>query len=230
MNIIYNGQEGVQNLVTFSDIPNILKVEDVSGGLNATLTITLQGNLSTATTQDGQYTITVLGETISNVLNPSNAVNKTFYISTANTSTCASICKALRNCIGIAAQFNVMNSGSSVTLTAKNVGVIWGNNTRYWSTNIPSSYISAVATDGDANSELYGGVVDVDVYSDGEYITSLEKNFYNGEVAWNMTPVLTSIAKIGEAVPYTFKLSSIVNGEYSSLGEVDENYIAQGYM
>jgi len=230
MNITYNNMELASNLITFTDIPNILKVEDADGGTYATMTFQFIADFSTATTADNQWYITFLGETISNVLNPSNALNKNFYVSNSTTSTAASVARALRNCPTVAANFNIEHDTNMVILTAKAVGVIWSATQNYLDYNISSTYMTAIGTDGSAISDLYGSKIDVDVYADSEYVTTLEKNFYGGEAAFNMSPVITTFAEYGKIVPYTFRISSIINGNYQLLGNIDANYASVGYM
>lgn len=230
-NITYNNLGSPTKLITFTDIPNILKVEDSSGGTYATFTFMVNTAFKAQTTSDGQWWITFLGETISNVLNPNAAINKNFYVAETTTSTAASIARALRNCPGIIANFNVEHDGSSVTLTAKAVGVIWTNISGYIdSTPGLSTYITMTGTDGTADSDLNGALIDVDVYTNGEYVTTLEKNWYGGEAAFNMSPVLTTISEYGMVVPYDFKVSSMKDGNYALLGNITGNYSSIGYM
>lgn len=240
MNIILNNLEQPDNLICFTDIPNILKITDTSGGTKAVFEITLTGNLKAQTTQDGQWYISFLGDTISNVLNASNAVNKNFYVSSSLRSTTASIVNAFRNCSTIGANFNVelIDNGDytySAKFTAKAVGPIWSDMTSYFDTNIVSQYITTSGTDGSANSPLYGSLITVDLYTldtsgNSEYITTLEKNYYASEAAFNISPVLTTLAEYGDAIPYKLKISSMKDGTYALLGSVDTNYISIGYM
>ena len=229
MNITYNNIEGAGNLITFNDIPNILKVSDESGGTYATISfffnIPLQSYLLL---EDGLWYITIMGETITNVTDPSRAINKNFYIAPTNESTNASIVRALRNCPTIAANFNVGFSSSTVTLTAKAVGSLVDESS--FTTNISPVVCIVTITDGTSFSDLYGSQIGVDVLSDGEYVTSLQKNFYNGEAAFNVTPVLNTFTEIGKAKPYTLSISSTKNGIYSQIGAITTNYAAQGYM
>lgn len=229
MNITYNNIEGAGNLITFNDIPNILKVSDESGGTYATISfffnIPLQSYLLL---EDGLWYITIMGETITNVTDPSRAINKNFYIAPTNESTNASIVRALRNCPTIAANFNVDFTGSTVTLTAKAVGSLVNESS--FTTNISNVVCIVTITDGTSFSDLYGSQIGVDVLSDGEYVTSLQKNFYNGEAAFNVTPVLNTFTEIGKAKPYTLSISSTKNGIYSQIGAITTNYAAQGYM
>ena len=74
--IKYDGQTGPSNLITYTDIPNILSIKDTGSGTKATFTLTLSGSLSAS--GDSQYYISFMGETITNVISPSNATPALF--------------------------------------------------------------------------------------------------------------------------------------------------------
>lgn len=234
MQIKLNNLEEPANLITFTDIPNILKVISEAYGTYATMTFTLSGNLASSTTSDGQWYLTFMGDTITNVIDPANAINKNFYVNSSNISTAASMTRALRNCPIIAANFNVQHDGNSVILTAKGSGPVWSRMQNYLQYNLPSSNFTSVGEDGTSYSELAGKRIDVDIYtmdaSGRKYVTTLEKNYYGDEAAFNLSPVLATLAEYGRANPYTLKISSIVDGNYELLGTLDENYISIGYM
>lgn len=232
MDITYNGIQGANNLVTFTDVPNILKVEDDGGGTYATFSLIFNGNLKSSTTKDGQWYITFLGETITNVVDYNNAVNKNFYVSTSSESTAASVCRAFRNCPGIYANFTIEHGESEVEIRARAVGSVWSGMRSFFETNIPAARLEYTAYDGSANSSLAGALINVNVIVNGKYITALAKNYYGKECAFDVSPVLTSVAKIGETVPYHFHVSYTKDGEYTYLGRVGggDNHIAQGYM
>ena len=228
-NNITSGQS--VNLVTFTDIPNILTVTDTDSGGKATLTLIFSNNLGSETLPAlGYWYITLGGETITSVNVYSNAINKNFYAgsnSNAN-SIAASVVKAFRNCPNLAANFIVQQNNNYVYITAREIGYFTWN----YATNISSNYLTKYQeTNGSYSSPLHGSKVTVDVYSSGEYVTTLEKNWYNGEVAFDMSPVIATIAKVGETVPYTMNLSyTDVNGLYNKLSQIGTNHAAQGYM
>lgn len=230
MNITYNGLIQPQRLITFTDIPNILKVEDSTGGTYARVTLTFDGNLKAATSNDGQWYITFLGETISSVIDYNNAVNKNFYAAPFADSTAASVANALSNCSTISANFTIEHDDDEVVLVARSIGAMWSGVRNYFSSNISTTYMTYSATDGTANSQLLGSIVSVNVSSNNKHITTLKKSYYGDECAFDMSPLLTSIAKVGDTIPYRFDISYVKNGSYTDLGSLTGNYIAQGYM
>ena len=234
-NITYNNIGSPSNMVTFTGVPNILKVEEFISGSKAVFSFTFNGNLINTVTADTQYYVTFLSETVSNVMNPRNARNKRFYISSDTSSTAMSFARAMRNCSSISADFNVIHSGSTVTLVAKTIGMKWSDKADYFARNIPSEYLTAGGTDGSAFSDLFNSQIDVDIYSgstpvDGDYVTTLEKNFYGEECAFDVSPVLATFSEFGKTTPYCFNISVIKdNGEWKPYGGI-VGYTTFGYI
>ena len=229
--ITYNGigKSSATNLITFTDIPNILKLTDDVSTRQAIVSLTFSGNMTNISTDD-TISITLFGETITGVRQYSEAINKNFYVNSSPVNVAASVAKALRNCPTIVSLFTVEHSDDEVELRARNAGKVLANYTNYFSTTIPNTYISISGTDG-TGSSLNGAIVGVDVlYAGGGYVTTLEKSFYNGECAFNLSPVLTTMADIGSTVGYTLRMYFIANGIYTLYGTLTGNHIAQGYM
>ena len=234
MNITLNGLSNPSSLLTFTDVHNILKVSENISGSKAQFTFQFTGNLAATVTADSQYYVTFLGETVSNVISPQNSNNKRFYISDIDT-TAANFARALRNCGSLMADFNIIHDGNMVTLLAKTIGQKWSNISNYIDTNIPVAYLDAQGTDGTAYSVLHGGKVDVDVYSGASYdvnnyVTTLEKNFYGNECAFDVSPVLTTFSQYGKTIPYSLAVSVIgKDGEWYEQNGVAGN-TTYGYL
>lgn len=244
MEIKYNGSAiGEDGLLTFSEVPNILQVsEDVIGtGSNGKLKFTCMSGWSTTVSADSQYYITMFGETVSNVLSPSEAKNKKFYIYPNSASnTAMSLVKALRSCGSLAADYVITTSttnsdGDSVLLTAKTIGA------RNFSSNIdrtsiPNSALTVVIiSDGESDSNnFFNCKIDVDVYEGDSYITTLEKNWYGDKCAFDVTPVLSTFTEPtmnDESIKkYTLKVSKLASdGSYTALGETS-GLTTYGYL
>jgi len=235
--IYYNNVSSPSNMLTFTDIPNILKVEEYISGTRAEFNFTFNGNLRSQVTADTQFYVTFLGETVSNVMNPDDAKNKRFFISENESGTAMSFARALRNCSSIAADFHVIHSGSTVTLLAKTIGQKWSNMSNYIQRNIPTTYLSTNGTDGNASSEYFGGKIDVDIYSgdtwdnnNDNYVTTLEKNYYGDSCSFNVSPVLATLSEYGKTNPYKLSLSLLMaNGNWRHIGDVSGNTTV-GYL
>ena len=239
MQLKYNNIENTaaHGLVTFSDVPNIISVTDSRAGTKANITLSFNNtSWASVTSADSQWYITIFGETITNVTNVGNAVNKNFYISSSMTDTAYSICQAFRNCptVGAAFKIYVDRTGINqnvVTFEAREIGKMWENiGDILGFTPGMSTYMSYRATNGTATSTLVNSKINVDIYSDG-YITTLEKNYYGGECAFNITPVLSTISKYNKTVPYDVYITSISDGGVvSSIGSVTGNNASIGYV
>ena len=123
MDITYNNRSAVnaKNLITFTDIPNILKVTDTNTGQKQRITLTFTGNLSEVLHSD-PWTITIQGDTISSVNTFEEAVNKSFFVSSSNSTTAASVARALRNCPNITVAYTVQQYQNSIILTGREIG------------------------------------------------------------------------------------------------------------
>lgn len=232
MDITYNGlsKDNAQGLITFTDIPNILKITDSGSRSYATISFEFSGNIRNMG-QDDIASITVLGETITGVRNANNAINRQFYMSSSPNSTAASVARAFRNCPTVSALFTVgFGGGTEVELRSRKPGVLLANYSQIADTTIPGTYLDVDIIDGNGpNSD--GSLITVTIAKYGnQMVTALEKSMVDGECAFNLSPVLTTIANIGSTVPYLMKIGSTKYGEYTTLGTIETNHIAQGFM
>lgn len=227
MNIKYNNIDSAQahGLVTFSDVPAIIEVSDTTGGTKATLEMTV-GTGWTATANNECW-LTFQGNTISNVVDPRNAVNKNFYVASDTHSTAVSIANALRNCPTVTASFLVYtNNNDKVICKAREIG-----NIDLTTTMSENMNVTTATTAGTASSTLVNSKITVDVTSDNEYVTTLEKYYHGDNCRFDMTPVLATMAEYNKTVPYSLSISSMnSSGTVSTLGAITGNTVAVGYM
>lgn len=235
-NIQYNGNWGLSKpLITFNDIPNILKVESDAVTSPTIIRLFISSvDLTTNTTADGQWYIKIFGDTVTNVLQVGDAVNKSFYACNDAPSTIASLVRALRNCGNVIANFTVEQTVSNgtpcVLLTSRGGGnfIVDG----WFETNMDEDYYNVVI-DSEGYAPDNGVYIDVDVYSDENYITTLEKSYYGDGCSFDMSPVLATLVEEGRTVPYNLNISAYnpkSSTPYSPIGKVNTNYIVQGYM
>ena len=228
MNITYNSLSSPSNILTFTEVPNILKISENVTGTKCTIQFSMSNGLRQTVTGDSQYYITLFGETISNVMAPESANNKRFYISDDAESTAMSIARALRNCGSLNADFYIFGNGSTVDIIAKTIGkkITTAN---YLQRNIPGDKMGVSVQDGSSTSILFNSKIQVDVYNSNaasvnNFITTLEKNWYGDECAFDMSPVLSTFSEYGQTQPYTFVLNVFRdNGEWQNQGTVSGN-------
>ena len=228
MNITYNNLSSPSNILTFTEIPNILKISENVTGTKCTIQFMMGDNLRQTVSADSQYCITLFGETVSNVMSATEARNKRFYISDDAKSTAMSIASALRNCGGLNADFDIFGNGGTVEIIAKTIGkkITTAN---YLQRNIPAQYMSVSVQDGNSYSILFNSKIDIDVYDSASvnvsnYITTLEKNWYGDECAFDMSPVLATFSEYGQTKPYSFVINVFrEDGEWQNQGTVSGN-------
>lgn len=228
MNITYNNLSSPSNILTFTEIPNILKISENVTGTKCTIQFSMSNGIRQTVSADSQYYITLFGETITNVMSPENANNKRFYISDDSVSTAMSIARAFRNCGGLNADFDIFGNGSTVEIIAKTIGnkITTAN---YLQRNIPGDKMGVSVQDGSSTSILLNSRIQVDVYNSNaanvnNFITTLEKNWYGDECAFDMSPVLSTFSEYGQTQPYTFVLNVFRdNGEWQNQGTVSGN-------
>ena len=211
--------------VFFTDIPNILSIDDYNSGIKARIEGQVENGWANATSTEGQWYIKINGETITSTLDYNNAKNKNFYISSDKAATAYYITRALRNCPIIAANFNIPSDGTDyVYMVAKKIG----DTPIEVETNC-STYFSIETTAGTSSSSLDNAPVDVQIESDDEYIVTLEKNAYNAKTAFDLSPVLATIAEYGKTKPFSLMISSLRGDEMTVLGNISGNHISNGY-
>jgi len=218
--------ESATSFVCLSDIPNLVEVDNSADGYSlASLEITISGSWASASHVDPWF-ISINGETVTGVDDYKNAINKNFFISNDNNSTAASLCKALRNCPSLAASFTVTNYGNKVDLLARNKGTfVWNTDTN------ATAYTTFNASNGTVSDELIGGKVEVNVLDNSDnFITSVEKNYYQTGMMFDMTPVLSTLVIPGKTVPFKLQIAATKNdGAYSVIGSITGNSVTQGY-
>lgn len=235
MDITYNDKTTSNKLVTFTDVPNILLFDEVFTGWEGTFSLHFQGNMKSLVTANNQFHITFLDEDITNVMNPSDATGKRFYISSDANSTAVSVAQALRSCASINANYTVGYGNGEVELRGKSLGTKWGSVAHFFDTNIPSAYMTVEAYDGDAYPEdLYMSKVIVDVVDGDRMLTTLAKHFYGDHCGFDMSPVLSTIAEEGKLKPYTLIMRTVAAygtnaGKMTERGQI-EGYVGLGYQ
>lgn len=226
-NITFNGLSN-PSLLTFSDIPNILTVSENFSGSKTQITINVVGGSTATPTGNSQYYITVLDETIENVIDYSNATGRRFYISDT-ASTAVSIAMALRNCGSIVSEWDITYSQNSVYLEAKTYGSKL-NRTSVLVTNLPSSVLTYSLYDGSQSSDMLGGKVIVKVMHSGNEVTDMSKNWYDNTVSFDVSPVLQTFMNYGRAEEYSLQIDGISStGNYRSIGNIGGQIATYGY-
>lgn len=231
-NILYDGinTSSYEGILTFSDVPNILQVQEEIYGTPTVIDLIPSGSWRSVVTANTQYSLTMFGETITNVMSPNEVRNKKFFIAEDEENTAVSMCRALRNCGTIAANFiiTLVDSDTTVRLTSRTIGNKTYNG---WidRTTIPSNCLTlglTLGTADESDGKFLNSKIDVDVYNGNEYVTTLEKNWYGNECAFDVTPVLATMGESkdennGEINEYMLVINKLADdGSYQRLGSV----------
>lgn len=243
-NIYYNGisQSAYDGILTFSDVHNILQVKEDIYGTKCVITIKPSSSWRSSVSSDTQYSLTLFGETITNVMSPTDAKNKKFYIGATQADTAISICRALRNCGTISADFVITltttdEENDTVLMTAKTIGRKTYSGF-YERSTIPSNLMTLSVSDGGADEsdgKYLNSKIDVDVYNGNDYVTTLEKNFYGNECSFDVTPVLATFTEpsseqLEQVKKYTLNISKLAeDGSYDTLGSIS-GYTTNGFL
>ena len=231
-----NGQ-----VLTFSEIPNILSIKQNVVGTYASIAFKFLSGWQSSVTANTQYSITLLGETISNVMSPLDADNKKFYIGQEPKDTAISVARALRNCSSVSADFTIntattSTAGDTVIVKARTIGMKF-TTADYLVRNISEQYMTVTVTEGSADEndgKYLNSKIQVDVYKGEEYITTLEKNFYDSSCSFNVTPVLATMTEPSDSnekiESYKLSVSKLASdGTYAQLGSLS-GYTTYGYV
>lgn len=231
MNLTYNGLYDYSDIVTFSDIPNIVQVSENISGTKATLTISFNetnwGYIYTQVRTDGQFYFTFLAETITNTMDINMARNKQFYIANTAKATAFFFAQALRNCATVAVDYNVVQNGTNIYVISKTIGVKFDKlSADLLVTNIPNMVMTYTSTDGMASSDLYGSKINLDIYNSltdysDNYICTLTKSFSGNKCAFDISPITSTFSEYGKTSSYYVKASYITDkGQYGDIGTV----------
>lgn len=231
MTISYDGRVNPEGLITFTGIPNILRIDaGTTQGSAAELRITIDNLSQVDLTKE--YYIIINNQTIKSSSNPTSVME--FYITQNNGDTnkksvAASIVKALRNVnLPDYEIFQLANNGqltATVVIRAREVGDQYAIN---FSSTL-GSIISTQSYEGSSTDGLIGNVIGVDVYSNGDYITSLSKTYYKQKIDFNLSQILTSISRYDFLTPYELVISATSNNGQRSIGYLSGMNSAIGY-
>lgn len=224
MVLTYNGEASTQGMITLTNVPNILTIQSSAvTGNNSILKITI--NDLTKINPSNTYYITINNLTIT---------SGDFYITNVNSwanqiAVTHSITKSLRS-LGLT-NYEIYQQISNGQLTnvviveAREVGDLY-------EITFDSNLGAAIIYDnyvGATSDEFSGGRINVDVYSENKYITTLEKSYYKEKIDFNLSDVLKSISRYDYLTPYTLYLYSQVGNQITSLGRISATS-AIGYM
>lgn len=254
MNITLNGLNNPSNIITLSDCPTILTISNGGTGDYASGYINI-GSLNSVILGT-EYYIEVNGERILSTNDISKSVGKRFYISNQSSVTnqlavANKIIAALRNISTVDANYNIYQYyadnvlKASVILKAKEIGSKYNLTIK---TNLPTGVITIGTTNGSNTDTLASGKsnkINIDIYSNqgasqprinsnyptiGNYVTTLEKEYFSKSVSFDLSPLLTTLIDYNNTTQYSIIIYSVIDANVTTIGSINNNYVTSGYL
>lgn len=251
LRISLNNNYTVENNLTFNNIPTIVKIEDVKGGTKSKITITIQSD--STLNENTLYYLSFSGVELTGSFDINKVKNNVFLLSKtsrySNNVLAYYLCQALRNVKEISAAYNIYQedvSSNKVTLVGKKEGFLAIGEDL--STNLPSSAMDIDGNAGSSLSALDEQQILLDVYAitdkskqnvigtstpnlaNYNFVTQLSKVFTNGEVKFDLTPILASLTENDKITEYQCNISSFDNNNtLQTIGKINNNYAINGY-
>lgn len=244
-----------KNTVSFTKIPNILKIKENNNGTPASATITIS-DLSKVT--DGtEYTLIINGIKLISTQSLVNAAGNKFYLTNNNSEkiiVAYKLVETLRGLNTLPLNYNITLATASdgtlspvITIMAKNNGSQL--NLTIEGTLISSNIATKSITNGTSSSNLLKGVINkvlVEVYevknpntSDkigntnyvmGEYLTTLTKEAFGEEVSFDLSPLLSAITDYGTLSEINLYVYIMNDNVMTLAGIMKDIYFTTGYM
>ena len=255
MNITYNGMTDPKNTVSFTKIPNILKIKENNNGTPASATITISD--LTKVTDGTEYTLIINGTKLISTQSLINAAGNKFYLTNNNSEkiiVAYKLVETLRGLNTLPLNYNITLATASdgtlspvITIMAKNNGSQL--NLSIEGTLISSNIATKSITNGTSSSNLLRGVINkvlVEVYevknpntSDkigntnyvmGEYLTTLTKEAFGEEVSFDLSPLLSAITDYGTLSEINLYVYIMNDNVMTLAGIMKDIYFTTGYM
>lgn len=249
MKITLNGLSNPSNIITFTNCPTILTVNDAWTGTAPSATITVK-TMSGVTNADDYY-IEVDGYKIQGTSDLTKSVGNRFYITSSNTTenkvfVAKKICDALRSIGQLSVNYNIYQSvengalSPSVVIKGRSVG-----QNRPTIKNNTNNKITSSSSAGSITSTFNGTTTNkvvVDIYrvtppnrinstpSRGQYITTLEKNVWGGDTSFDLSTIFNSYCVYGEISQFQINVMAEVDTRMTVLAQLTNIYATKGYL
>ena len=255
MEITYNGMTDAKNTVSFTKIPNILKIKENNNGTPASATITIS-DLSKVTTNK-EYTLIINGFKLTSTLSLINAAGNKFYLSNSNSDkiiVAYKLVETLRSLNTLPLNYNITLATASdgtispvIAIVAKQNGMQFDLDIK--GTLISNNIVTVAYMSGTSSSNLLKGltnkvlveVYQVDnpatqdrigepTYQMGNYLTTLTKEAWGEEVSFDLSPLLSSITDYNTLSEINLYIYIMNNDTLTLAGIMKDIYFTTGYL
>lgn len=224
MQLTYNELKNPENKLFFNKIPQIVRVSESPTEQPALLKLRLA--IVEHGITEGQYYLTINGIKFTNTVNYKEVGDLQFYMKSDDVdSTLYNIASALRNSPEIASDYNAYVTNSDgvkyLYLEAKKGGPKFNI---VFDTNLDARTYN---TAGTSSSVLNNAKVSIDVYSEGKYSTTVEKQSLGKGTSFDVSKLLD--AEQGKAKQFALDVYGSADGGYLEVGKIENNYVTLGY-
>ena len=255
MKITYNGMTDAKNTVSFTRLPNILKIKENNNGTPASATITIS-DLSRVTSTK-EYTLIINGVKLISTLSLVNAGGNKFYLSNSNsdkTIVAYKLVETLRGLSTLPLNYDITLATASdgtlspvITIMAKNNGMQFDLNIE--GTLIDNNIATVSFTSGTSSSNLLKGIINkvlVEVYQVdnpstqdrigsttyqmGTYLTTLTKEAFGEEVSFDLSPLFSAITDYDTLSEVNLYIYIMNDNTLTLAGIMKDIYFTTGYM
>ena len=255
MNITYNGMTDAKNTVSFTRLPNILKIKENNNGTPASATITIS-DLSRVTSTK-EYTLIINGVKLISTLSLVNAAGNKFYLSNSDsdkTIVAYKLVETLRGLNTLPLNYDITLATASDGTLSPVITIIAKNNGRQFDLNIEGTLIdnniaTVSFTSGTSSSNLLKGVMNkvlVEVYQVnnpstqdkigsttyqmGTYLTTLTKEAFGEEVSFDLSPLFSAITDYDTLSEVNLYIYIMNDNTLTLAGIMKDIYFTTGYM
>ena len=255
MNITYNGMTDAKNTVSFTRLPNILKIKENNNGTPASATITIS-DLSRVTSTK-EYTLIINGVKLISTLSLVNAGGNKFYLSNSNsdkTIVAYKLVETLRGLSTLPLNYDITLATASDGTLSPVITIIAKNNGKQFDLNIEGTLIdnniaTVSFTSGTSSSNLLKGVMNkvlVEVYQVdnpstqdkigsttyqmGTYLTTLTKEAFGEEVSFDLSPLFSAITDYDTLSEVNLYIYIMNDNTLTLAGIMKDIYFTTGYM
>lgn len=255
MNITYNGMTDAKNTVSFTRLPNILKIKENNNGTPASATITIS-DLTKVTTSK-EYTLIINGVKLISTLSLVNAAGNKFYLSNSDsdkTIVAYKLVETLRGLNTLPLNYDITLATASDGTLSPVITIMAKNNGRQFDLNIEGTLINnniatVSFTSGTSSSNLLKGIMNkvlVEVYQVknpstqdkigsttyqmGTYLTTLTKEAFGEEVSFDLSPLFSAITDYNTLSEVNLYIYIMNDNILTLAGIMKDIYFTTGYM
>ena len=244
-----------KNTVSFTRLPNILKIKENNNGTPASATITIS-DLTKVTTSK-EYTLIINGVKLISTLSLVNAAGNKFYLSNSDsdkTIVAYKLVETLRGLNTLPLNYDITLATASDGTLSPVITIMAKNNGRQFDLNIEGTLINnniatVSFTSGTSSSNLLKGIMNkvlVEVYQVknpstqdkigsttyqmGTYLTTLTKEAFGEEVSFDLSPLFSAITDYNTLSEVNLYIYIMNDNILTLAGIMKDIYFTTGYM